>query len=156
MTVADIAEEVIDLGRSKVDQERAAALYKFAETEKLDIETQRQHRVLEPSVRKETAEARLKELEVLRAELAFLEDMKKAGAVIRVEKDGSWTVLPSPPQLDLIELADPKLLNPPEAPVKAPHRTRINRLRQLRTELGLMQNELARLAKREQRVNPAG
>jgi hypothetical protein len=111
VTPGDLARDAIELGRHKLEgwaeHERAGAVQKFAETEKLDIEAERLRRTLDATVRKETAEARLKEIEVLRAELAFLEELKRAGVVIRMEKQGQWTVLPSPTNSNILELADP-------------------------------------------------
>jgi hypothetical protein len=40
-------------------------------------------RTLDSAVKKEAAEARLKEIEVLRAEIALLDDLKKAGVILR-------------------------------------------------------------------------
>jgi len=40
-------------------------------------------RTLGSAVKKEAAEARLKEIEVLRAEIALLDDLKKAGVILR-------------------------------------------------------------------------
>jgi hypothetical protein len=38
---------------------------------------------IRPLIKKEAAEARLKEIEVLRAEIALLDDLKKAGVILR-------------------------------------------------------------------------
>jgi DNA-binding XRE family transcriptional regulator len=117
----------------------------------------------DPAVRKEAAEARLKEIEVLKAELAFFEDLKKAGAVIRVDADGAWTVLPAPPDLNLLDVVEPlpdlsprlpgpgQILSGPRQPLppgldKLPKRNPVCRLKDFRLNLGLTKTELAKRA----------
>jgi DNA-binding XRE family transcriptional regulator len=112
----EIAKDAIELGRHKLEglaeQERAAAIQKFADAEKLKTEAEFNRRSLESKVRKEEAEARLKEIEVLRAEMAFLKELKDLKIAVRKETDGKWAVLPAPQDCDLLELIDSRVAQP--------------------------------------------
>lgn len=116
---------------------------------KLKTEAEFNRRSLESKVRKEEAEARLKEIEVLRAEMAFLKELKDLKIVVRTESDGKWTVLPAPQGCDLVELIDSRVTEPPQlgAPKGlANHRASLDLTRaDLAAMAGLSESTVARL-----------
>jgi len=105
----DILEETIELGHRKLEglasKEYAAAVKDFAEAEQKKIEAELQRRTINSKVRKEEADARLAELGVLGAEIELLKKMKEIGVILHKDETGNMTVLPSPANCDLLELA---------------------------------------------------
>jgi len=102
-------DEGVALGERKIrglaNKEYADSLKSFAEAEQKKIETELYLRTLESKVRKEQAEARLAEIDVLNAELELMKKLKEMGVVICRDEQGNLAVLPTPPRFDLMKLA---------------------------------------------------
>jgi hypothetical protein len=90
--------EGIELGRRKLtglaNHEFSGALKNFAEVEDLKIETELKKRSLESKVRQDEADARLKELKVVEAELGLIRLLKAEGLVLHRDGRGNLTILP--------------------------------------------------------------
>ena len=112
---ADLAREGVELTRTtlhgKANKDFAAAVRDFAEAEHTKVETELQKRSAPSEARKNVAEARLAELQVLHSEADLLEKLQKLKVTLRYDEQGNLTVLPIPPNLDLMKLAQHRLLN---------------------------------------------
>jgi hypothetical protein len=109
----DLLGEGVELGRRKLqglaNHEFSQSTKNFAEAEKVRIEAELERRSLESKIRREESEARLSELAVLKAEADLLKQLHELGLVIRKDERGNLTVLPAPPHLNLLVLADPRV-----------------------------------------------
>ncbi len=113
----ELLGEGVELGRRKLhgvsNHELAQAVKNFAETEKIKTEAELQRRSLESDTsRREAdakrafAEARLAELNAVRAELELLERLQGAGVILHRDSNGQLTVLPKPDSLVLKEIVE--------------------------------------------------
>jgi hypothetical protein len=93
-----LMSEGVELSRRKLtglaNHEYAEALRQFAETENLKIAAELARRSLESKVRQDEADARLKEISVVEAELVLIKHLETEGYVLHRNSDGDLTVLP--------------------------------------------------------------
>jgi hypothetical protein len=110
----DLAREGVELVRTtlhgKANKDMAAAIRDFTEAEHTKVETELQKRSAPSEVRKNEAEARLAELQVLHSEADLLEKLQKLNVALRRDERGNLTVLPAPKDFDLLELARRRLV----------------------------------------------
>jgi DNA-binding XRE family transcriptional regulator len=149
--IADLLEDTIELGPDKIESvaDRAAAIQKFAEAEKLAIETTLQQRVLESSVRMGGVEVRLRENEVLNTETNLLKNLQGLGVMISRADSGGFTFLPTSQGVEMSEIASEGLhLASSSTEVKEQDQAdrRPDSFRHYREELALSRAGIARLA----------
>jgi hypothetical protein len=117
----DLAEQGVELGKRKLEglanKEYAEALKNFADAEQKKIEATLQQRSFESKVRKEEALARKEEaearfalLKVVNAEMDLLVRLKDTRVVLHQDAAGNLTVLPAPPTVDMVKLAERRRL----------------------------------------------
>jgi Polymer-forming cytoskeletal len=113
----ELLGEGVELGRRKLhglaNHEFSQAVKNFAETEKLKTEAELQRRSLESDIYKREAEAkrayaeaRLAELNVIRAELELLDRLQSAGVILHRDTSGNLTVLPRPDGVELTKIVE--------------------------------------------------
>jgi hypothetical protein len=105
----DLAHEGIELGRKslhgKAHKDLATAMKDYAEGEHIKIKSEILKRSGLAEVRKNEAQARLLEVQVLQAEADLLEKLHKLGVALHFdEKNGNFTVLRAPGSFDLTTL----------------------------------------------------
>jgi len=117
LTPQELLDEGVELGRAKLrgvaTHEFSQATKNFADAEKAKIEAELQRRSLQSDVEKREAEghkarvdARLAELNLIRAEVDLLKTLQEIGVVLHRDMNGNLTALPLPPSCDLMELVE--------------------------------------------------
>jgi hypothetical protein len=106
----DADEEALRLGARRLEDvasdEYAAAVKKFADAERLRIESELKRRSMEAEAAGSESEARFGELGVLSAEIGLVRKFKQMGVVLGHDAQGNLTILPTPTNYDYDRLAE--------------------------------------------------